>query len=112
MTLRVLFLCSRNRWRSPTAEAIFANRPGLEVDSAGLSPDAEVCLSTEQLEWADLILVMEPSHRKKLMQKFRANLRDQRVGVLHIPDVYEYMDPKLIELLEERCAAYWPGGES
>lgn len=46
--LRVLFICSRNRLRSPTAESVFA-APGLETDSAGLAQDADVVLSAEQV---------------------------------------------------------------
>ena len=56
---RILFVCSRNKLRSPTAETIFATHPEVEVDSAGLNDDAVVPLSPEQIEWADLILVME-----------------------------------------------------
>ncbi len=59
MKKRILFLCSQNKLRSPTAEAVFADHPKVEVDSAGLNNDAEVPLSEEQVEWADLILVME-----------------------------------------------------
>ncbi|MDP4583328.1 MAG: hypothetical protein NWR21_11495 [Verrucomicrobiales bacterium] len=37
---RILFLCSQNKLRSPTAEAIFADYPWIEVDSAVLNiPD-------------------------------------------------------------------------
>ena len=59
---RALFLCSRNRLRSPTAEAVFAAWPGVETDSAGLAPDADTRLSAEQLEWADIVFVMERAH--------------------------------------------------
>lgn len=38
---RVLFICSRNRLRSPSAERLFADWPGVETDSAGLAADAE-----------------------------------------------------------------------
>lgn len=55
---KVLFLCSRNRRRSPTAERVFADRPGIETDSAGLAPDAELRVSLDQLEWADLVVVI------------------------------------------------------
>lgn len=48
---RALFICSRNRLRSPTAERLFADWPGVESDSAGLASDAEVPLSAEQVEW-------------------------------------------------------------
>jgi predicted protein tyrosine phosphatase len=106
MKKRVLFLCSQNKLRSPTAEAVFADHPRVEVDSAGLNHDAEVPLSEEQVEWADLILVMEKTHRSRLNRKFGKVLAGKRVVVLNIPDDYDYMDPALVELLKQRCAPY------
>lgn len=103
---RLLFLCSRNRLRSPTAEAIFAEYPGVEADSAGLSPDAELRLSAEQVEWADLIFVMEAVHRQRLQKNFGKLLAGKKVVVLGIPDDYDYMDPALVELLKVRCVPY------
>lgn len=108
MEKRLLFLCSRNRLRSPTAEAIFSDHPGVEVDSAGLNPDADVLLSEEQIEWADLILVMEPVHRDRLNRNFGRALAGKRIVVLNIRDDYDYMDPALISLLESRCSQYLP----
>jgi predicted protein tyrosine phosphatase len=98
MKKRILFLCSQNKLRSPTAEAFFADHPAIEVDSAGLNNDAVVPLSAEQVEWADLILVMETTHRNRLNQKFRSSLGGKKIAVLHIPDNYRYMDPALISL--------------
>ncbi len=106
MKKHVLFLCSRNRLRSPTAEAVFAGHPAVEVDSAGLNHDAEVPLSEEQVAWADLILVMEKIHRSRLNRMFGKALAGKRVVVLNIPDDYDYMDPVLIQLLKQRCAPY------
>ena len=103
---RLLFLCSRNRLRSPTAHEIFSDRPGIEVDSAGLAPDAEVPLSSEQVEWADLILVMETNHRVTLKRRFGRWLRGTRIVVLGIPDHYEFMDPDLIDRLEKACRPF------
>ena len=45
----VLFLCSQNRLRSPTAEHVFADWPGIETSSAGLNHDAENPLTPELL---------------------------------------------------------------
>jgi predicted protein tyrosine phosphatase len=104
----VLFLCSRNRLRSPTAEAIFSDHPAIEVDSAGLSSDAEIPVTLEQIEWADLIVVMEKVHRSRLNRKFGSALSRKRIAVLDIPDDYDYMDPELIRLLRLRCAPYLP----
>lgn len=95
----VLFLCSRHRLRSPTAAAVFADWPDIEVDSAGLADDAETLLSADQLVWADLIVVMESPHRRRLQARHAAHLRGKRVVCLDIPDRYDYMQPELVELL-------------
>lgn len=106
MKKHLLFICSRNQLRSPTGEAIFAGYMGVETDSAGLSPDAEVRLSEEQIEWADLILVMEKKHLAKINGTFGKALGGKKVVVLNIPDNYEYMQPELVELLRKRCEPY------
>ena len=105
---RLLFICSQNKLRSPTAEAVFCDYPGVEADSAGLNNDAEVPLSDEQIEWADIILVMEKVHRERLNRKFKHALGGKRIAVLNIPDDYEYMDEELVELLKARSQMYLP----
>jgi len=104
--LHVLFICGRNKWRSPTAEQVFADWPGIEVASAGLDPVSPEPVGPELLAWADLIFVMEKSHKTKLSKRFGASLRDKRVIVLGIPDEYRYMDPSLVKLLEARVSPY------
>ena len=99
---KVLFICSQNRLRSPTAEAVFAEYDGLEVDSAGLDHEAVIPLSSEAIAWAEIIFVMEQSHRRRLSQRFQPWLQGKRVVCLDIPDEYEYMDPALIALLKKR----------
>lgn len=100
--MKLLFICSRNRLRSPTAEAVFSEYEGLEVESAGLDRTAEVPLSSEAVEWADIIFVMEKSHRSKLSQNFQPWLKQKRVVCLNIPDEYDYMEPALVELLKKK----------
>ena len=99
---KVLFVCSQNRLRSPTAERIFANREGLETASAGLNKGADVPLSPELIAWADVIFVMERAHRVKLANKFKPYLKYKRIVCLDIPDEYEYMEPALVKLLEQK----------
>ena len=103
---KALFVCSRNRLRSPTAEALFATWPNVETDSAGLAPDAEVPLSSEQIAWADIIFVMEKIHRNKLSKRFPRHLKGKRIVCLAIPDDYAFMDPELVRLLETRAGSY------
>jgi predicted protein tyrosine phosphatase len=105
----ILFLCSQNRLRSPTAEQVFADHPGLEVTSAGTNHDAENPLTGELVAWADIIVVMEKQHRTKLQKRFRSSLRGQRIICLDIPDNYAFMDPDLVELLKTRMARHLPG---
>lgn len=78
--LRVLFVCSRNAWRSPTAERVWRDDSRLAVRSAGTSPRARRTVSARDLDWADVVLVMEPRHRDRLRERFgdaarRADLR-------------------------------------
>ncbi|HWV04837.1 low molecular weight protein tyrosine phosphatase family protein [Ralstonia sp.] len=104
--MRVLFICSRNRLRSPTAEAVFARWPNVETDSAGLAPDANVQLDADQLDWAEVIFVMERSHQRRLSQRFGSRLRGKRVVCLDISDDYVFMQPELVTLLEKRGGPY------
>ncbi|WP_447751269.1 low molecular weight protein tyrosine phosphatase family protein [Pseudomonas nicosulfuronedens] len=99
---RALFIRSRNRLRSPTAETVFASWPEVETDSAGLAPDAEVPLSAEQLEWADLVFVMERRHRQALLRRFPVAMCGKRLVCLDIPDDYAYLQPELVLLLERK----------
>lgn len=100
--MKLLFICSRNRLRSPTAEAVFREYAGLEVASAGLDRDAETPLDSETIQWADIIFVMENSHRRKLSQNFPSWLKQKRIVCLDIPDNYEYMESTLVELLKKK----------
>ena len=68
--MNILFVCSRNRWRSPTAEQLFRNYPGIAVRSAGTSPSARKHVSLEDVRWADLFLVMEEKHKSRLVAQF------------------------------------------
>ncbi len=99
---KLLFICSKNRLRSPTAEVVFSSYDGLEVESAGLDREAIIPLCSESIAWADIIFVMEKSHLRKLSQKFQPWLKDKRVVCLNIPDDYEYMESTLIELLKKK----------
>lgn len=105
---KILFVCSQNRLRSPTAEQVFAARADLDVSSAGTNHDADNPLTAELVAWADLIFVMERAHRTKIQSKFRRHLKSARIICLDIPDDYEFMDPDLIRLLETRVTRYLP----
>ena len=109
MTIKnILFVCARDRLRSPTAEQMFASRGDLEVASAGVNSDADNPLTAELIEWADLIFVMERAHRAKLQQRFRNASKNTRVICLDVPDNYAFMDPALVRLLEIKLSRGLP----
>jgi predicted protein tyrosine phosphatase len=99
---KVLFVCTANKLRSPTAEAIFKSRLDLMVKSAGTSRTSPSMLTREHIEWADLIFVMEEEHRKFIRRKFYNLARTKHLHCLEIEDVYEFMDPNLIQVLTDR----------
>jgi predicted protein tyrosine phosphatase len=100
----ILFVCGKNRRRSPTAEAIFSGLATVEVSSAGTAKDADCPVSSDLLVWADEIFVMEKRYARQLQTKFAEHLRGKRVVNLGIPDCFELMQPELIALLEEKLS--------
>ncbi len=100
--VRVLFVCSRNRLRSPTAEAVVAGWPSVRAISAGTAPDADAPVSADLVEWADIIVAFEAAHRRRVTQRFGALLRDTRVVVLGVPDDFAFKDPALVQILRQR----------
>lgn len=105
MIVKVLFVCSANVDRSPTAEALFRDHPGTEVASAGTLPDATTPLAATHIAWADIILVMEEAHREMISQRFGETCK---VVVLDIPDDFRRDDPELVKLLQARVPRFLP----
>ena len=104
--MKLLFICRRNRLRSPTAEALFTNNASIETASAGTSSDAHNPVSADLIDLADIIFVMESVHRRRLNNKFKSALKTKKLVVLGISDEYDYMDPELIKLLRTKLARY------
>ena len=101
---RILFICSENRLRSPTAEAVFNEYDGIEAIGAGTNSDAVTPLSGDLIEWADVIMVMEGVHRNKVAKKYRELLKNKRLVVLDVADNYLYMQDELVQLLKEKVS--------
>ena len=107
MTVRnALFICSRNRWRSLTAEKIFDGIQGIEARSAGTEPNARIRVTPGHLAWADIIFVMEKKHLRRLQEKFAEEIAGKRVVCLHIEDEYQFMQPELVDILESSMNPY------
>jgi predicted protein tyrosine phosphatase len=98
--LKLLFVCSRNRWRSPTAEKVFGGVDGIQARSAGTETSARIKVTAGHIGWADIIFVMEKKHLRRLREKFADEISGKRVVCLNIPDEFQFMQPELIQLLE------------
>lgn len=104
--MNILFICSRNQWRSPTAEQVYKNHSGLNVRSAGTEPSARIKLTAKTILWADVIFVMEKKHKQRLQDKFANEAQEKQIIVLDIPDDYQFMDAELIEDIKAKVDAY------
>ncbi len=103
--MNLLFICSRNQWRSPTAEKIF-NDQFHNAGSAGTASSAKIKITEKLINWADLIFVMEKKHKQQIIEKFSDVLKDKELIVLDIPDEYRYMDEELIQTLMFSVSPY------
>jgi predicted protein tyrosine phosphatase len=105
--MRVLFVCTANVCRSRTAVEVFSvlawtmrgpDRPRHEARSAGTRPDpGGRAVTRADLEWADVVCVMEAAHADHIRERFP--LHGSKVRVLDIPDVYQPGDAALRDLL-------------
>ncbi len=103
--VKVLFVCSRNQWRSPTAEQLWRRHPAVSARSGGTSANARHPVSAADLAWADVIMVMEEKHQSRLRAQFGRALEHKAIHVLDIADDYHYMQPELVEQLEQSVAS-------
>ena len=105
-----LFVCSRNKRRSLTAEKILNGLGGLQVRSAGTQPGARIALTAGLIGWADIIFWMEKSHLNRALERFKPEIEAKENVVLHISDDFEFMQIELIEELRAKLENYldWP----
>ncbi|WP_265238635.1 methyltransferase domain-containing protein [Lyngbya sp. CCAP 1446/10] len=104
--IKILFVCSQNKWRSLTAEKICEKISGYSARSAGTEKGARIRVTEGLLGWADVIFVMEQKHESRLHSKFPETLTSKKVICLQIPDNYRYMEPELVELLQAKLSPY------
>ena len=98
--MNILFICSRNNWRSPTAEAIYKSRQDHKFRSAGTEPSAKNRVSSKDILWADIIFTMEKKHKQRLLDKFPIEIKNKQFIILDIEDNYKFMDEELVEMIK------------
>ena len=104
--MNMLFVCSRNNWRSPTAETIYKNSRDHKVKSAGTEPTAKVRVSSKDILWADIIFAMEKNHKQRMLEKFPDETKHKQIIILEIEDEYKYMNKELVEMIRASVDPY------
>jgi predicted protein tyrosine phosphatase len=102
----LLFICSKNQWRSPTAETLFKNHAIHKARSAGTSDKARIKVNQKLIDWADVIFVMELKHKELLKQRHILNITCKSLVVLDIEDIYPYGDADLVKILKRALEDY------
>ena len=97
---KILFVCSGNKLRSPTAEVYFKDK-GFDTKSAGTSNDAMVTINQEHIKWSDHIYFMEEKHYQRVYSKYPRSMQFKKTTILNIEDNYKLMDKELIKILSE-----------
>lgn len=100
--MNILFVCSRNQWRSPTGEQIYKNAQGINAKSAGTEPSARTKINAKLIDWADIIFVMEKKHKQRIIEKFRTETSKKKIIILDIEDNYQFMDYELIDEIKTK----------
>ena len=104
--MNILFVCSRNQWRSPTAEVLYKTSREHTAKSAGTEPSARIKLTAKLIGWADIIFAMEKRHKQRIVENFPTETESKRIVVLDITDDYHYMDEELIESIKPAVEPY------
>lgn len=107
-SVRILFVCNECRLRSPSAAKHFSSLDGVETRCAGINENAVTKLDRILIEWADWILTMERPQRSYIETHFENISQVTKIQCLWIPDIYEKMDPELLNLLDKRVRKIIP----
>ncbi len=105
MKKKLLFICTANWQRSPTAEALFKNSRNYEAKSAGTSPIAERPITSQAIKWADIIFCMEDLHKNYILENF-PEAKNKKIIILNLPNIYLKNDPELVIILKEKLKKY------
>jgi len=103
---KLLVICTANKLRSQTMEAMLQQTPGFELRSAGTNPCLQGRPITRQdINWCDQLVIFESFHWKELHRRF-PGLKKPILN-FDIPDEYEAFDPALMVFLKARFALYF-----
>ena len=104
MPKKILFVCTGNMDRSPTAEDLLKGREDFEAMSAGTWVHAQRSISESLLDWADKIFVMEKEHKAAIL-RLKPDV-EKKIIVLGIPNNYRRNDAELVRTLKAKLSKH------
>ena len=103
--VKLLFVCTENMERRPTAEDLFKDSRKVEAKSCGTGILARKKVNDYALRWADKIFVMEQHHKDYILEHFPF-AKKKEIKVLDVLDVYPRNDGELVEILKKKLKIY------
>lgn len=110
MHTKLLFVCTAGILRSPTAAAI-AQTYGYNTRSCGSDLDyALIPVSDKLIRWADVVVFVNSFNASSTYNSFFGDVETQllildKQIIWLIEDDYEYMQPELVEIVENYMPA-------
>jgi len=99
---KVLCVCSAGLLRSPTVAWILSNDPfNFNTRAVGSAPSFALTPIDEVfLKWADVVVFVSPENANEVESRF--DLSKKQVLTLNLPDVFQFRDPRLVEIATEQ----------
>lgn len=102
-TKRVLTVCSAGLLRSATLQNFLIKEYGYNVRNCGTEDYALIPISEALVRWADeIVFVNEENYYKVKHDLKEINIKEEKIKVLDIPDMYEFNNPDLLKICKEQ----------
>jgi len=95
--MRLLFVSHQNKKRSKLVEEVFRNK--FKTQSAGIYNDP---VTSEQLNWADVVFVMEEHYTEELNRRFPELCAKKKIVALNLPAILPEDKQELASFLEKQ----------
>ena len=103
-TKKVLCVCSAGLLRSATLQNTLIREYGYNCRNCGTEESyALIPISEALLLWADeIVFVNKSNYRSVQLDLDELNISKEKIFILNIPDIYNFNDPKLVEICKQQ----------
>ena len=105
-TKKVLCVCTAGILRSASISTVLTQEYGYNTRVVGCDPNALCHIEWQHVAWADEIVCANEEHKEYILERFNDYLGDgedrNKIIVLGIEDIFKYMEPDLVHLINIR----------